>query len=47
LPKLGRGYLNRVNKFHQFLMYRNFTTEMSRDRNGSDQIGQTDMAQTE
>ena len=53
---MGRGYLSKVNKFHQFLMYRNFATEMSCDRNGQtesarpnrpDRIGQTETAQTE
>jgi len=34
LPKLGKGYLSKVKKFHQFLMCRNVASEMSRDRNG-------------
>ena len=53
---MSRGYLSKVNKFHQFLMYRNVATEMSRDRNGQTELtrpnrpdwtAQTEMAQTE
>ena len=46
---MGRGYLSKFNKFHQFLTYRNVATEMSRvtetarsnrpDRIGSDRNG--------
>ena len=31
---MARGYLSKINKFHQFLMCRNVATKMSRDRHG-------------